>query len=367
MKSTEISHPNPKLIKTTSRSGKVGKNRENLKLLKATKDQKGIILTLEELYKLDLPPRELILAPWLPMQSISMLCGWRGVGKTWLAMSIADAVTSGKSFGPWKVPNPVPCFYLDGEMPIQEYRTRFQAIGPEADRVCQLYPYSSALANFLGDPQPNLSDPKWRIWLKNQLLELGVRLLIVDNIGSLSGGIDENSRKDWFPINIFFIDLKHSGISTLMIHHFNKEMRQRGTSAREDNIDSSLELRKKRGSKREVHFIVSFSKDRVSPEFYPDIEDREFKLIQTHGRAKWEHKLCITNLTPIIEERLSKGDRNKDIAKELGISQSRVSQVKSGMKKKGNSSTSSRNTGQKWSVSDMDNLDENDLSPEDIE
>jgi hypothetical protein len=65
---------------------------------------------------LDVPKKEKILNPWLTEQSINLISGWRGTGKTWFCLSLFDAISRWQDFGPWQLTNPVGCLYIDGEM-----------------------------------------------------------------------------------------------------------------------------------------------------------------------------------------------------------------------------------------------------------
>jgi hypothetical protein len=60
------------------------------------------VVTIDQLLSMDIPEPELILAPWLRTQSLSMIHAWRGVGKTHVALGIAYAVASGGEFLRWK-------------------------------------------------------------------------------------------------------------------------------------------------------------------------------------------------------------------------------------------------------------------------
>src|SRR5215472_1668763 len=53
---------------------------------------------------LDIPPREMLLAPILPERSLAMLYAPRGLGKSWLALSIGLAVASGVPLLRWSAP-----------------------------------------------------------------------------------------------------------------------------------------------------------------------------------------------------------------------------------------------------------------------
>ena len=108
-----------------------------------------------------------------------------------------------------------------------------------------------------------------------------IKFWVIDNLASLASGIDENVKKDWDPINQWLLELRFSGITTLMLHHTNKEGGQRGTSAREDNIDISIMLKNARDYTPEdgARFIVHFTKQRIPTKDLQLISDTEFKLI----------------------------------------------------------------------------------------
>ena len=71
---------------------------------------------LNEFLALDIPPRAMLLSPILPERSLSMLYAPRGVGKSWLGISIGLAVASGGSLLRWDAPRPRRVLYVDGEM-----------------------------------------------------------------------------------------------------------------------------------------------------------------------------------------------------------------------------------------------------------
>jgi hypothetical protein len=86
------------------------------------------VLLETDLYRVELPQRECLLCPWLRHQSIVLIPGWRGVGKTWFGLGMVVAITRGECFGPWQVGNPVPCLYLEAEMPPQDVRDRLRLL-----------------------------------------------------------------------------------------------------------------------------------------------------------------------------------------------------------------------------------------------
>src|SRR3974390_1959255 len=53
---------------------------------------------------IDFPPREMLLSPILPERSLAMLYAPRGIGKSWLGLSIGMAVAAGAPLLRWHVP-----------------------------------------------------------------------------------------------------------------------------------------------------------------------------------------------------------------------------------------------------------------------
>ena len=87
-----------------------------------------VVLTLEELLKKEIPPRKNLLTPWLPSQGLCMIYSKRGLGKTWLALEIAYAVSSGGRFLNWEAEYSQGVLYIDGEMPLSLMQERLSQI-----------------------------------------------------------------------------------------------------------------------------------------------------------------------------------------------------------------------------------------------
>jgi hypothetical protein len=82
-----------------------------------------------ELATRDLPQRESILDPILAQKSLMMLYGPRGLGKTHLALGIAWAAASGRSFLKWTAQRPHRVVYVDGERAAVDMQARLRALG----------------------------------------------------------------------------------------------------------------------------------------------------------------------------------------------------------------------------------------------
>jgi hypothetical protein len=78
------------------------------------------ITSAAEFARRDIPPREKIVDPWLPTSSLSMIFAPRGLGKTWLALSLSTAISRGEDFLSFDVPTPRTVLYVDGEMALAD-------------------------------------------------------------------------------------------------------------------------------------------------------------------------------------------------------------------------------------------------------
>jgi hypothetical protein len=291
----------------------------------------NIIMTAQEFHALNLPERVTYLYPWLKEDSISLVSGWRGVGKTWFSWGIADAITRGQPFGPWKCEKPVPALILDGEMPTTDLQERIKVLGLDSDRPCPLYVYSDAFANQHGLPRAHLANESWRERVKSILLARHIKFWIVDNLASLAGGLDENSKKDWDPVNSWLLELRFGGIASLLLHHTNKEGGQRGTSAREDNIDCSILLKSPPDYTPDdgCRFITSFTKGRVSLAGLPLIADMEFKLQEEeNGAYTWTWANIKKERKREILKMLDEGFEYDAICSSLSITKGYITKVK---------------------------------------
>lgn len=289
----------------------------------------------KDLSKIKIKPKAMFISPWLTEKSITLISGWRGTGKTWFALSLLYAISQNKDFGPWKSGKSVPCLYLDGELPIQDIKERLTDINADNNHDNSPYIYSNDYESSKGYPRASLYNEKWRVEAGELLESLGIKLWVIDNLASLATGSDENTKLGWDPINSWLLDLRFAGISTIMLQNTNKSGTQRGTSAREDNIDISIILEQPSDYKRidGCRFITKFTKSRVKTSELHKIEDTEFQLIQNEpqGTSEWIHgkpkRNGSTKKKKSIIKLISDGVIKRDIAKELNITPTYVSKI----------------------------------------
>lgn len=290
------------------------------------------ILDIGQFHNLQITQRKEYLSPWLKEDAIILISGWRGTGKTFFAMGVLDAVTGGGAFGPWNCQTAAPALFLDGEMPPADIQERSEILNLNRSRKHPLHIYSDAYANSLGLSRANLNSDTWRQAMKRILITRGIKLWVIDNLASVAGGLDENSRQDWDPVNQWLLELRFAGITTMMLHHTGKGGAQRGTSAREDNLDCSIILKSPSDYTPEdgARFICHFSKARVKASALPLIQDAEFKLtLDEHGQHAWTFGGVKQETRKQILTLLDEGISQKDVSEHLGVAKGTVSKTRS--------------------------------------
>jgi putative DNA primase/helicase len=299
--------------------------------MESLKPVEGATVDADDFIDLDIPPKKTILIPWLREMMIILITGWRGIGKTWFVLSLFDYISKGLNFGPWQVENSVSSLYIDAEMAASDEQERLCLLGKGMERrKSPLFIYSDAYANSLGIPRANLRSERWRRDLKQYLLDNGLKLVAFDNIASLCPGIDENTKQAWDPMNQYLLDLRFEGITSVLLHHTNKAGDQRGTSAREDNIDISMTLFQPSDYTNDqgARFIVKFKKTRISTKDLSLMQDLEFQLIETNDHVEWSWKNVKRKNKAEVLRLIDEGIQQVDIATSIGVTKGYISRVK---------------------------------------
>jgi putative DNA primase/helicase len=87
-----------------------------------------------------------------------------------------------------------------------------------------------------------------------------VDLVILDNLSTLASTTSESASDAWVPMQNWLLKLRRKGLSVLLVHHAGTNGRQRGTSRREDALDTVIALRRPedyspdQGARFEIHF-----------------------------------------------------------------------------------------------------------------
>jgi AAA domain len=281
---------------------------------------KGLkVLDGEQLLSTEFPPRSLMLAPWLPEKGLAMIYSPRGVGKTWIALSIAHAIASGGEFLCWHAPRPRRVLYIDGEMPAATLQERYSVVVAASMRDAPRENFRLASADVQADGLPDLADADAQRFYEATIAD--AELIIVDNLSTVARGLRENEADAFGPVQSWMLAQRAAGRSVLLIHHAGKGGGQRGTSRKEDVLDTVISLSRPPGysATEGARFEVRFTKSRG----FWDLDAEPFEARFAEGR--WTTAEIIAEesdaaLTALRADGLS----IRAIAERSGLSKSQV-------------------------------------------
>lgn len=276
-------------------------------------------VTLSEFLEMNLPPRENILEPWCPKAGLIMIHAKRGIGKTYFALEITMAIAYGHSFLSFHAPKPARVLYIDGEMPANTMKARLEQIKkrmPDKNFIEPVFITPDLQEGIM----PDLSTSEGREALRPYTENADV--IIVDNISTLCSG-KENDAESWLPIQQWALRMRKQGRSVIFIHHAGKNGSQRGTSKREDILDTVITLKHPADydPSMDACFEIHFEKAR-------NMTGSDLNPILCHfTNDRWEHSSVKEGNYQRVVELAKNGMQQKDIAEEIGLSKSQVSKL----------------------------------------
>jgi len=234
-------------------------------------------MTIDEFLSRDFPTRENMLTPWLGVASLALMYAPRGTGKTLVAHGVAWAVACGGGFLKWNAPQPRRVLLIDGEMRAGDIQERFSNIRA----VSELLPKPDFLkivaADTFRDGLPNLGSREGQQRYADVIGDAD--FVIADNLSTLCPTIKENDADSWATVVEWQLSLRRANKSVLLVHHAGKGGTQRGSSRKEDVLDTVISLRRPpdyspgQGARFEVHF------EKARGFYGPDAEPFEARLI----------------------------------------------------------------------------------------
>lgn len=273
------------------------------KLLAEAKPYDGALInyliSAKGMCELDIPPRELIVVPFILANAVILLFARRGVGKTWFGLSLALAIATGKDFLCYEVTKARHVMFIDGEMPAATIKQRLELLG--ANDVDNFDILSSELL-YRDNRQLNIGKPEDRERIEQMLQQAESRgrkpeVIILDNLSSLRWGRDENDNSALDEILQWLLRLRHLGYTVVMVHHAGKGGDQRGASRLEDPLDTTIKL-------EEIHDGEGHSGARMKMSFtkvrgeWPDPDELVIQLVEGEGGIlEWDYGAVI-NIRP---------------------------------------------------------------------
>lgn len=280
-------------------------------------------ISLEDFLALELPPRKMLLAPFLPKQGLVLLYAKRGVGKTHIALGAAYAVASGGRFLKWHAPIPQKVLYIDGEMPANSMQERLRKLDNANNKKVELGFLHIITPDLYEGAIPDLSTKEGRA----QIEEIVERfdLIIIDNISSLFRSGIENEAESWQPAQDWALQLRRKGKSVLFVHHAGKSGGQRGSSKKEDILDAVINLKQREeydpeeGACFEIHF------EKARHFFGNDAAPFYAKLTEKEDRSEWQISLSKMDEEVLtIAELMNQGFTMEEMAEKTNLTKSKV-------------------------------------------
>lgn len=307
-------------LNTKTNSQIVTQNTNNSESLKSTIRP----VSIAEFIKMDFPPRENLLGNWLPMQGLVMVYAPRGIGKTFFALNVAYAIASGGGFLCWKSPKAHKVLYIDGEMPAQTMQDRLMGVTVSHEKEAQEDALFIITPDLLPHAMPDLSTVEGQEAIEPSLVD--VKLIVIDNISTLCRSGRENDSEGWILVQEWALRQRSAGRSVLFVHHAGKGGNQRGTSKREDVLDTVINLKRpvdyspSDGASFEIHFEKArgFSGEDAEPLFCQLSTD-------TQDNPLWTYSPLENTTFDKVIDLTNEGLSQTEIAQELNLNKSTVS------------------------------------------
>jgi RecA-family ATPase len=183
-------------------------------------------LSAKALLALDLPVRKALVYPWLREGESAMLYAATGAGKSMVALSMALGVAGrGKMMEYWDCPTPTKVLYVDGEMPLDDIQARMRwmltTAGGDVETCLENLHFLARNGQERLEFVDIASD-----WSRDEILKIikenDIRLVIFDNLSTLSKIENENDSSCFIEPLEFLLKLKQRGIACVLVHHANK-------------------------------------------------------------------------------------------------------------------------------------------------
>lgn len=201
-------------------------------------------ITAKDLVHKELPPKKMLLSPWLREGTLAIVSAPTGVGKSWFSLTVAKAVSEGTNAfdDRWKASEASRVLYIDGEMEDVDIQERLNILGIENENFI-LHTIETDTDDVL---QINVGQLEWQEVIIDEIKELRISLLILDNVFTLyDTGEKSNTQEYWKLMQSFILKLRAIGVAVLLVDHEgkNREIKSAmGTAAKAFVLNATFTL-----------------------------------------------------------------------------------------------------------------------------
>jgi putative DNA primase/helicase len=234
--------------------------------------------TLTELQNAQFPVRRPLLnigdTTIIRASHIGQIYAPRGVGKTWLAQTLALVAATGVEALGFSTPEPCRVLCIDGEMGSDEIKSRFDHLAILLSRdediavrgrlFRQLYNDNLVVvaADWQDEFLPRLDTEEGQAAIEPFIVPAD--FIFADNRSCLFDPESEKDASAWQPAQDWLLSLRRRGKATMLVHHANRQGGARGHSKPEDPMNLILGLTRPEDYSPEqgARFRVDFDKAR---------------------------------------------------------------------------------------------------------
>lgn len=209
------------------------------------------------------PKIEWIVEGIIPRDSVTLIAGEPGSYKSWLALSLLRAVSTGARFLDREC-KAVDVLYLDRENPLAVIRDRLAILGIESLGNAKIW------GNWLRDAPPTIGDVRLV-----QIARERRPLLVFDSLIRFHSA-DENSATEMAPVMGDLRALANAGATVVALHHRakNETSRYRGSSDIAGGVDTAFAVsRDRQAGILKLDCFKSRYREEFSITLRPDLSD----------------------------------------------------------------------------------------------
>ena len=291
-----------------------------------------------DLIAADLKDPEPIISPLIFEADLMMIYGWRGVGKTWFSLGLAYAIASGGNFLTWTSKRPRRVLVLDGEMRASRLRKRLLLIAAGSDSEAEKGYLRILTRDMVADTVdwPDLGRPDGREALGVLIEAEQPEVIIVDNLSAwLRSGKGENDEESWRDCASWLLQQRSKGRAVCLIHHAGKGGQQRGTSRREDILDTVICLKKPDDYDATDGMRCEFVFEKARNLDGADIETLAVDFTTKDGKAIFTSNAVKSDVLSQIHTLIAAGASRSEIQKETNLSRFALGRLQDRAKQQG--------------------------------
>lgn len=174
---------------------------------------------------------------------------------------------------------------------------------------------------------PDLGEEAGRDFLDQIIDDNDIELIILDLVSTLVRSGVDNDVEGWRAIQTWSLRHRAKGRAIIYLHHQGRSGNPRGTSSREIVLDARIKLERdyEASTDERSSFKLEFPKSR---DFWgKDAAPMLIHLSTKSGTVEWSHETVRDHTKERIRALLHQRVKQKAIAKELGLTEARISQI----------------------------------------